>query len=316
MRSSNTGDPLNLQRTLLTAAAAAATGLTLLAAPVAAQPVLTDDAVVTARASSSATVCTTGVYAFTKSQRFVRRVVRKTTVPQKDYVSTTAMRFRVKASAPAFTPGDNQQGVLTLNGDFRARHLVFSVNKRTKKFKLVQTKVLLNRNFRQRLIAPSSGPHYYTVDPAGALLRWEFFRNRQGKLFLGNRTVVKRRLGNLKTLAFYKKATFSGVVNHVLVGTTKQGAVQQIQVPVQNPTRTKVLTLKATGFKRYDAISPSICMVDGKPDWNHATLTMIDADSNLAHFYSLKPFLRPVEPVITNHGRIAPSANWRLHASY
>ncbi|WP_109510200.1 hypothetical protein [Nocardioides speluncae] len=307
---------MNLRRTLLTAAASAATGLTLLAAPVAAQPVLADDPTVTARAASSAPVCETAVYAFTQSQRFVRRVVRKTTVPQKDYLSTTSMRFKVKSSAHAFAPRDNQVGVLTVNGDFRARHLVFSVNRQTKKYKLVQTKVLLNRNFRQRLIVPASGANYYTVDPAGTLLRWEFFRNSKGQLFLGNRTLVKRGLGNLKTLAYYKQARFDGVAYNVLVGTTKQGAVQQIRVPVQNPARTKVLTLQATGFKRYEAISPSICMVDGKPDWNHATLTMIDTDSNLAHFYGLKPFLRPAEPVITNHGRIARSLNWRLHAAY
>jgi hypothetical protein len=305
---------LNLRRTLLAAAATAATSLTLLAAPVAAQP---DHNARPVEAKAAAAVeCHTGVIGFTGSNKLIYRTTTMTSAVGRDYLANRAVPFRPSSAAYFGGSTAGTMSVLTLNTDGRPRAVTYAFNKQTRVATLKSTKVLLNRNFRSRLIASSGTFHYYMVDPAGTLRRWTAFRNDRGQLFFDKQKAVKSGQGNLKTLSFYTRARFGGVLTDVLVGTTKQGALKQFRIPANRPGAAKVITLRSKGFKRYSALSLSQCLADGKLNPNHAAMTAIDAGANLAHFYTLKPFLRPAKPVITHHGKVAPARNWRLHATF
>lgn len=304
---------MSLRRTLLAAAATAATSLTLLAAPVAAQP---DHDARPVAAKAAAPVCHTALFGFTGSNKLIHRTTSLTSAVGRDYLANRAVPFKPTSAAYFGGSEAGRMNVLTLNTDGRPRAVTYAFNKQTRVATLKSTKVLLNRNFRSRLIANSGTFQYYMVDPAGTLRRWTAFRNDRGQLFLDKQKFVKAGQGNLKTLSFYTRARFGGVLTDVLVGTTKQGALKQFRIPANRPGAAKVITLRSQGFKRYSALSLSQCLADGKLNPNHAAMTAIDAGANLAHFYTLKPFLRPAQPAIVNHGKVAPARNWRLHATF
>jgi hypothetical protein len=311
----NTGVTVNLRRTVLSAVAAAAAGLTLSAMPASAQPDISLSGVESrAGVQVAPVVCQTGVAGFTPTNRFVYRAVQNTSLMMKDRVANRTVPFKPLSSAP-FARTATALKVITLNSDGRPRVVTYVQNAETDVLALKSVQVLLNRDFRHRLITNSGTFHYYMVDRAGTLRRWTAFRNNRGQLFFDKQKAVKTGQGNLKTLSFYTRTRFDGVLTDVLVGTTKTGALKQFRIPANRPGSPKVITLRKTGFKRYTAISLSQCGAD-QPNPNHASLVAIDAGANLAHGYHMKPFLRPAKPAIVNFGKVAPTRNWRLHATF
>lgn len=305
---------MNLRRTVLSAVAAAATGLTLAAAPAGAQPDTGLSGVDSRAGAQVAPVCRTGVASFTTTNRFVYRAVQNTTLMMKDRVADRTVAFKPHSSA-RFGQTSTALKVITLNSDGRPRVVTYVQNAQNDVLALKSVQLLLNRNFRHRLITSSGTFQYYMVDNAGTLRRWTAFRNSRGQLFFDKQKLVKTGQGNLKTLSFYTRTRFAGVLTDVLVGTTKTGALKQFRIPANRPGSPKVITLRKSGFKRYTAISLSQCGAE-EPNPNHASLVAIDAGANLAHGYHLKPFLRPAKPAIVNLGKIAPARNWRLHATF
>jgi hypothetical protein len=142
----------------------------------------------------------------------------------------------------------------------------------------------------------------------GSVLRQYTIRAGENGPVLRNPRVAKRNMDRLKTLSWYSRQPVGGVRTDIYLATTKAGALLQIRVPVRNPGNTKVLTVKRTGFKPYTGLSLAYC----NDTRSTALIVGVNAQGNLARWFTLEKQLAPRPSNLTNHGLAAEGKDWRL----
>ncbi len=166
-----------------------------------------------------------------------------------------------------------------------------------------------------RLLADSGTYYTYGVDRRGNLMRWTKYIDDHGQYWFDTEhpKLVARNMGSLKTLSFMLTSRLSdGIRRDVLYGTTNAGALKQVQIPWGTPGKSKVTTVKTTGFASYTSLSLSWCNDSG----SIGSIIAIDKVNNRARWYHLTSQYRPNVNNLVRHPLVAPGRNWRLHATF
>jgi hypothetical protein len=255
--------------------------------------------------------CPVGVRGFTSDGRLVSRSLDNDTVTS-DKISANALSFRPRAISGV--------GGREIEGGFEESFTSISADGRTRVITLTQLAAeetttvsvtpMRNRNFYQRLLVSASGYYEYMVSGRGVLNRWTTAQDARGRIFFTNPVLVRKGLGNLKTLTYSWTMRIDGRKTDVLWGTTKQGALVQLQIPVRNLGKSELRTVKRSGFKDVTGLSASFCNQNPA----HLTFLAIEAGNNRARWFTLRNQVSPKAANLVNHGVVAAGVNWRIRA--
>lgn len=304
---------------LVAAVVTVAAGLTLLGAPAGAVPDLSTPGDPAQERATPAN-CSTDMLGVTGANRLVHRRLTRGVPDRPDNVAPRRLPFTPTSLAYGSTDHDGSDIVydlLALNSDRTLRML--TVRSDVPSTELSWTsRPLANRNFRHRLLAGSK-LYYFAVDPRGTLRRWYLLRNADGKQYLGRSQVVRRGMGNLKTLSYYHSFNLRGHHTAILFATTRSGGLMQIRVGDRDPARkddpvgkVRVVQLRKRGFGNYDLASLSTC----NRRYEDPALTYIDRSANVARLYSLgNGVWKPEATRLVNRGQVARDLNWRIRAA-
>lgn len=257
--------------------------------------------------------CWTQVIGVTSNGRILNRIVHGTRMTEQK-VSTTAVGVPAESIVAFF--GRKFTGGVTY------RYHVYSPGRRAAEVDVTDrdsssnltTKVVghFGRASNARHLANGAKYFTYGVDGSGNLKRWTRLDDGSGQQYLGAAKTVARNMGNLRTLSYQSSYKASGGNRDVLFGTTRAGALKQIQVPWNAPGKPKITMLRATGFASTTGLSLSQCGLSG----SHASIIAIDRTHNRARWYTLRnSFTTPQPSSLVNRGLVARGANWNLHAT-
>lgn len=161
-------------------------------------------------------------------------------------------------------------------------------------------------DFRPRLFADASGFYAYIVTKKGGLERWSLTRYANGAIRYANRIVIDARgyddLTSLQATTFFR---LNGADKEVLYGTTADGALIQITVPVGKPRKEKVRTILDSGYAGVTELSWSIC----NDDLDHASLIAIDPETGAATWTTIKNSNK--DPKASLHGEVRGGEGWK-----
>lgn len=198
--------------------------------------------------------------------------------------SSNRLRFDVDAWGEYTSVSKNGVRRLTMNAVTAkgVRRVTLTI-RAGKKIALSSTKVV-QRNFEPRLFADSYYFYAYTVNDRGQLLRWTLTRFRDGDVRYASKVVVARGFDSFTSLQATALYKLKGVWKEVLYGTTAEGALVQVTVPLNKPTNEKVRYLADTGYAGVTELSWSTC----NGDWDHIALAAIDPVTGVGTWTTIK----------------------------
>ncbi len=165
--------------------------------------------------------------------------------------------------------------------------------------------------FPGRSVADSGSYYAYGINNAGQLVQYTRYRTQGGNLYFSSKRVVAKNQGGIRTLSWIGSTKRKGVALDLLVATTKSGALKHFSIPMKKPARTKITVLRKKGFSAYDEVSLTGCSTKKN---EYLGLVLIDTRHNLARLFTVRNWVAPVARTVTNHGLVAPGADWTWHA--
>lgn len=267
----------------------------------------------TGAAVAATPTCETSVIGVLPNGRLIDRVVKNTSL-EKEYVSTAALPFGVNNMV--ITGGEQITGgrlfhVNTFTSGGRPHNIDVTEHDSPTDLTVAVTKTY-SRSIGQRLVAGSARYYVYSVDSHGRLKRWTRAADSAGHYWFDNPKLVARHLGGLKTLSYSWTYKVNGGWRDFLYGTTRGGALKQVQIPWRNPAKAKIATIKKSGFASYTGLSLSFCNNNTK----YLSIVGIDRVHNRARWYTLQGVLAPRGANVVRRGWVAPGSDWRLHATF
>lgn len=267
-------------RAVLTALALIAPTL-VLAVPAAAVPPL-DDARSSERAKKPK--CATGLVIATSDRR-----VRYDIVEQDKVTASRRARgklgFKVRAWGFYNDIDGKKTDVFQLNAvtskGERKVSLSFTGNK---PIGLSSTPYTNTRGFKPVLFADGYTYYAYIVTRSGQLQRWTLTRFSSGKVRYASRQVLARGLSELTSLQATTTFKLKGSHREVLYGTTAEGALLQLTIPLKNPGRTKIRTIIEGGLEGVTELAWSTC----NGDLDHTSLIAVDPEAGHARWVTVK----------------------------
>jgi hypothetical protein len=257
--------------------------------------------------------CETSVVGVLPNGKLVDRWVKNTSL-EEDHVSTAPLPFAVNnmvsAGSDAIT-GGRMSHVNTFTSGGRP-HTIDVTRHDNSADLTVAVAATYQRSFGPRLVAGSGRYYVYTIDGHGRLKRWTRERDSAGRLWFDSPKLVARHLGSLKTLSYSWTYKVNGGWRDFLYGTTRGGALKQLQVPWHKPAKAKITTIKKSGFSSYTGLSLAFCGTNA----NYISIVAIDRKHNRARWYTVSKVLRPGAAHVTRRGLVAPGMDWRLHATF
>ena len=172
---------------------------------------------------------------------------------------------------------------------------------------------MLNAAFNPHVFAGSGGYFVFAVSPNGKVVkRWSTLEDRRGRLTYDDHKLVTTHAPRIQTLSFSIRKKLDGVTTDVLWGTTVDGGLIQLRVPVDHPARAKVVTVKQSGFDSVTGLSMSYC------GQHPSTLSFvaIDRAANAATWYTLVNQFSPRAKNLVDRGLVGDGADWHLHATF
>jgi len=164
-------------------------------------------------------------------------------------------------------------------------------------------------NFEPRLFADNVGYYAYTVDNRGRLARWILTRYPDGRIKFAQKVVLGTGYDNLTSLQSSAIYRIKGSLREVLYGTTVEGALVQIVVPVMKPLSYKERTLVDTGYAGVTEISWSYCNDKG----DHHSLIAVDGVAGTATWTTIRDALGT--PKAALRGAVTGGKGWDLVAA-
>jgi hypothetical protein len=169
-------------------------------------------------------------------------------------------------------------------------------------------------HFTPTLFADNYTYFSYTVE-RGRLERWTLTKFADKHVKYVHPVQVRRHMGDLTSLQATAVAKVHGVPSEILYGTTSDGRLLQIVVPLQHPSRARVHTLAPSGYEGVTELSWTVCNPRGKGD-SHA-LVAIDATGDRATWTTVEHAYS--KPRASLHGAVTDAVpgptEWRLSAA-
>jgi len=270
-------------------------------------------ATTTGAADAATPTCSTSVVGVLPNGKLVDRWVTNTTLDQ-DHVSTAPLPFAVNnmvSMGGERITGGGVSHVNTFTAGGRPHNIDLTRHDNSADMTVTVTKTYRN-SIAQRLVAGSGRYYVYALDGQGRLKRWTREIDSNGNLWFDAPKLVARHLGSLKTLSYSWSYKINGGWRDFLYGTTKGGALKQIQIPWKKPSKAKTTTIKKSGFSSYTGLSLAFCGTNAK----YISIVAIDRKHNRARWYTLSKVLTPGSAKLTRRGLVAPGLDWRLHATF
>ena len=164
----------------------------------------------------------------------------------------------------------------------------------SKKIGLSSIKYAPQSNFKPRLYADNYTYYAYIVTKGGDLQRWTLTRYPSGAIRYASKVKIASGYDSLTSLQATDVFTLKGVSKEVLYGTTEEGALLQITVPLKKPTNEKVRTMLDTGYAGVTELSWSTC--NDQPDYT--SLVAVDPELGTATWTTIKDSNSKPKPTI------------------
>jgi len=169
-------------------------------------------------------------------------------------------------------------------------------------------------HFTPALFADNYTYFSYTVE-RGRLERWTLTKFADKHVKYVHPVLVRKKMSDLTSLQATAVTKVGGVPSEILYGTTSNGQLLQIVVPLQRPGRARVHTLAASGYEGVTELSWTVCNPNGKGD-SHA-LVAIDPTGDRATWTTIEhAYSRPRSSL---HGAVTDAVpgptEWRLSAA-
>lgn len=163
--------------------------------------------------------------------------------------------------------------------------------------------------FEPDLFAEGYGYFAYTLE-GSKLFRYSLNKLPSGKIRYGSRTKLAAGYADLTSLQVATIEKVKGVAKEIVYGTTAEGALLQMQVPLKKPGKLKVRRLADTGYAGVTELVWSAC----DDDYDPFELVAIDPKAGVATWTTI------VDPVgkarTTLRGEVTGGKGWDLTASY
>lgn len=164
-------------------------------------------------------------------------------------------------------------------------------------------------SFEPRLFADNDGYYAYTVDRRGKLARWALTRYPDGRTKFAQKVGLGSGYDDLTSLQSSALHQIKGSVREVLYGTTAEGALVQLVVPVRKPKAYKERTLAATGYAGVTELSWTYC----NDKVGHHSLIAVDGVAGTATWSTIKD--APSKPKAVLRGPVTGGKGWDLVAA-
>lgn len=173
------------------------------------------------------------------------------------------------------------------------RPALLSLKSRNKTGDVFEYRVDLSdtKSLRARTFTSPSGFYVFTGRNDGSVVRYTNTRRRDGATVYADKTeVLPKGSPVLDSLQYVTTRKVSGVRTYLFVGTTRDGALVRLSVPVKKPGKAKLRTISASGFDGVREISPGFC--DGKR--NSLPLVLSNPAAGTASWVVVSAFTREV----------------------